>query len=295
MDSLLVLGGGGKLGRALMAAFQPGCRVETRSRATGLEATDFAQVRALLEEFQPSLVANAVALGGLDACETDPALAWQLNAELPGILARCARELGFRLLHFSTDAVFDGRRETGAYAETDAPAPLNAYGRSKLDGDLRVAAENPEAWVFRLSVLAGGGQGQFLERMLDRARAGLPLQVAEDIVCSPSSAADVAAAVRAAVAEGLPGGLYHTVNAGSASLWELVAFALTETGLSVPVEPVPHDCFPSLAARPLRTPLVSVRRPPLRPWREAIREHCRGLRRIWNPGPEGNTVGPLGT
>jgi dTDP-4-dehydrorhamnose reductase len=274
---MLVLGHRGKLGLALVRAFGQRFQVEGRSLSQGFDAGDFSQVRQLLEAVRPQVVANAVACTGLDACEADSAKAFQLNAHLPRYLARCSRELGFLLLHFSSDAVFDGTREAGFYSEDDPPAPVNVYGASKLEGDVWAAAETERHYVFRLSVLAGEcqGPGQFLEKMIARARSGQTLQVSNDIFCSPSYVRDVAEAVRAAVDSGLPFGLYHTANTGCASLWELVDAAVRELGLEAPVLPVSHETFPSRARKALYTPLTSVKQAPLRPWREAIRDYCR--------------------
>jgi dTDP-4-dehydrorhamnose reductase len=277
MQTVLVLGHRGKLGQALAQAFGADCRVAGRSRADGFEAGDFAQVRALLERERPDLVANAVARTGLDACEREPEAAFRINALLPRFLARCSRELGFRLLHFSTDAVFDGHKTSGPYLESDPPAPLNVYGLTKLGGDCLVAAEAPDAYIFRLSVLAGGtpARPQFLEKMIARARAGETLRVSSDVICSPSSVTDVAAAVHGLVGTGGHGGLFHLANAGSASLWELVDAAVRSLELPATVLPVSHADFPVLGRRPLVTPLASERLAPLRPWREAIRA-CAG-------------------
>jgi dTDP-4-dehydrorhamnose reductase len=277
MDKVLVLGHRGKLGHALMQAFGADCQVEGRSRSDRFDAGDFAQVRTLLETTQPRIVANAIACTGLDACERDPQQAFQLNALLPGYLARCSREMGFLLLHFSSDAVFDGRKETGPYLESDRPMPVNVYGRSKLDGDCLVEAEALEYYIFRLSVLVGTSPRgpQFLERMINQARTGISPRVAHDIVCSPSYALDVADAVRAAVVSGRPFGLYHLANAGQASLWELVDEAVRCLGLNLPVLQVSHDVFPSIARKALVTPLGSERMESLRPWREALRASLR--------------------
>jgi dTDP-4-dehydrorhamnose reductase len=273
MEKVLVLGHRGKLGQALVQAFAADDRVAGRSRADGFDAGDFVQVRALLERERPAIVANCVAFTGLDACEREPGTAFHLNALLPRFLATCSRELGFLLLHFSSDAVFDGQKASGPYLESDRPGPVNVYGLTKLGGDCLVAAEARDYYVFRLSVLAGGSASppQFLERMIAQARTGESPRVADDIVCSPSSATDMAAAVRAIVAARPPSGLFHVANAGSASLWELVDEAVRSLGLPTTVLPISHAAFPSLARRPLVTPLASERMAPLRPWREAIR------------------------
>jgi dTDP-4-dehydrorhamnose reductase len=113
--------------------------------------------------------------------------------------------------------------------------------------------------------------------MLALARTGQTLRISSDIICSPSSADDVAVAVRAVVASGRPAGLFHLANAGSASLWELVEEAVRILELPATVLPVSHASFPALARRPLVTPIASERLAPLRPWREALRAGAASL------------------
>jgi dTDP-4-dehydrorhamnose reductase len=110
----------------------------------------------ILKTACPEWIIHCAALANLDACEADPALAHRLNSEVPGELAAIAVEIGARLVHISTDAVFDGQK--GDYSEEDAPNPLSVYARSKLDGERRVLDADPEAVVARVNMA-----GAFLE------------------------------------------------------------------------------------------------------------------------------------
>jgi dTDP-4-dehydrorhamnose reductase len=279
MDKVLILGDTGKLGQALREAFAPDFEVCGSGPSSGFDAGDPGQVRRLLESTRPRIVLNAVALNGLDACERNPDQALRLNALLPKELAADSRALGFKLIHFSSDTVFDGRKRAGGYVESDSPCPINVYGLTKFGGDCFIQAEATDFLLFRLSVLAGtpGRNPQLIEGMIARAQAGEALRVAQDIVCSPSSARDVASAVRQAVLEGRPSGLYHLANAGCASLHELIREVLLALGLDVPVQPVSHQEFPSLARKNPYTVLETEKGPALRPWQEAIRDYCRHL------------------
>lgn len=279
MDKALVLGNTGKLGRALVRAFANDFEILGGSASTGLDAGDPEQVARLLESVQPEVVLNAIALNGLDACERDPERALRLNTLLPKALASRSQDLGFKLIHFSSDTVFDGQRRSGCYVESDPASPINVYGLTKFGGDCFVQARAKDFYIFRLSVLAGPGgrEPQLLERLIARARAGEALAVADNIVCSPSSSQDVADGVRQALRDGRPPGLYHLVNAGSASLFELVQAVLANLDLKVRLRPVSHREFPSLAPKNLYTPLGSEKAPPLRPWREAMQDYCREL------------------
>jgi len=280
MDRVLMLGESGKLGRALREAFEGDFEIHGRSTAGGFDAGDFAQVRAALTVIRPRFVINAVAHNGLEICEQDPERALRLNALLPRFLAECSARMGFRLIHFSSDAVFDGLRTSGAYRESDVPNPINTYGLTKYGGDCFIRAEARDYYIFRLSILAGDSarNPQFLERMILRARAGATLQVAQDIVCSPSYVRDIAAAVRRILESDQPSGLYHLANAGTVSLYDFVREVVDGLGLKVPVEAVPHTRFPGKARKNTFTPLASESLEPLRDWRAAMAEYCARLR-----------------
>lgn len=276
---VLVLGHTGKLGSILHAVFARDCPTRGASASQGHDAGNSGQLAALLEEWKPQLVLNAVALNGLDACERDPGEAIRLNARLPQYLARKSEELGFDLVHFSTDAVFDGCRTSGSYVESDPASPIHLYGLTKFGGECFALAESRRCWIFRLSLLIGQssmGQ-QFLEKMITRAVTGDTLRVSKDIVCSPSYVPDLVEAVRRHLAEGLAPGLYHLANQGEASLFDLTRTVVEELGLGAVVEPVTHEAFPGLARKNLHTPIRSERLPVLRPWQEAVHDYCRML------------------
>ena len=278
---VLLLGHTGKLGLALQAAFGEGCELRGCSRANGLDAGDFPALAGVLRSFGPDLVLNAAALNGLGPCERDPASALRLNALLPRFLAESSRELGFTLVHFSSDAVFDGQAGGRAYLESDPANPINVYGLTKFGGDCFVQSEARDYYIFRLSLMAGPcpHRTQFAERMVDAARAGLALRVADDILCSPSYSVDIAQAVRAILERRPPAGLYHLANAGSASLFRVVQELLGNLGLAPPLQAVAHTEFPAQARKNLATPLRSEKLEPLRGWEAAFAAFCRA------PGP----------
>ncbi len=279
LGRVLILGHTGKLGRALGVVFSDDHEVIGRSRSGGLDAADFEALGTTLEQCRPGLVLNAAALNGLDPCERDPASAFRLNALMPRFLAVASRTMGFTLVHFSSDAVFDGGRSSGSYRESDTPAPINIYGLTKYGGDCFVRSEAARFYIFRLSLMAGASHHgrQFVERIIETARSGKPLRIADDIICSPSYVMDIAREVRRVVSAGMPFGLYHLANAGSASLYRIVQELLKNLAIPTPLEPVPHTTFPTLARKNIATPLVSEKLDPLRPWEAAFREYCDTL------------------
>jgi len=280
MDRMLLLGDAGKLGRAVGEVCSGSYVVEGRGRASGLDAEDLASVDRLLRELRPDAVVNAIAMNGLEACERDPDRAFRVNALFPQRLARLSRELGFTLIHFSTDAVFSDAGGGGPRIESDPPCPMNVYGLTKLGGDCLVQAEAERYHIHRLSVLFGppGRTDQFLERMLARVRQGeRQLRLAADVTCSPSYTLDVAERVLATLRERRPPGLYHTANAGRASLFQLMEEVKLYLGLEVDLEPVPCGVFGGSIPRSLGVSLASAIQEPLRDWREALRSFCASL------------------
>lgn len=282
MDSTprgLIFGGSGKLGSALTRAFAEGW--ELRSVASQeLDVTDKAALRGLLSKERPQVVFNAKVIGGVDACEQVPGLAFRINTRFPAQLAELSEELGFTLVHFSTDAVFPDCKPGSHHTESSSARPLNSYALTKYGADCLIPAITNRAYIMRLSVLFGGCQRatQFVERMIENALAGAPLlRVAHDVVSTPSYSLDVAARIRAMLEQGTPPGLYHVANQGPASLFELVKTAVALLGLPTVVEPVPASSFPSAGRRSKYTPLASEKIAPLRPWQEALADFCRSL------------------
>jgi dTDP-4-dehydrorhamnose reductase len=275
---LLLLGSTGKMGSAVWEVFGDGYDVIGFS-SRDFDVADFDRLTAVIDGATPDIVVNTVAHLGIDSCEMNPDAAHRLNALLPKHLAELSVKRGYLLVHFSTDAVFDGAKGD-FYLESDQPKPLNVYGLTKYEGDRFVQSIAERYLLIRVSILFGRNekQTQFVERMLARAMEGNgPLRVADDIVLSPSHAGDVAREVRRLLDESCPAGLYHLANEGKASLYELMAEVVAGLGLDVPVERASYRDFPSVGTKNTHTPLASGKILPLRPWREAVREYCRNI------------------
>jgi dTDP-4-dehydrorhamnose reductase len=170
-----------------------------------------------LEIARPDWIIHCAALANLDACEADPPLAQRLNAEVPGELASLAA--GARMVHISTDAVFDGQR--GDYGEEDAPNPLSVYARSKLEGERRVLGANPEAAVARVNLHGWSisGKRSLSEFFFYNLQAGKPVLGFTDVYFCPMLANDLAGVLLAMLENGLKG-LYHTVSSESLTKYD---------------------------------------------------------------------------
>ena len=281
---VLLLGGTGLLGRALLAMLaRHGHAVTAPSRAAW-DLRDPA-LPARIQALGPGLVINAAAFTDVAAAELPRhrAEVHRLNVEVPAEAAAAAAELDVPLVHVSTDYVFDGRA-SAPYREEDPPAPLQVYGASKLEGERRVAAAHPRALVVRTSTLFGdrpGGRPTYVEAIVAQARRGGPVRVVELPVSSPTYAPDLAEAVVGLVRAGASG-IVHVVNDGACSRLELARASVAAAGLepTVPVEPRPapeedvrRPAFSVLATARLSTLLGR----PLRPWSEALAIFVRGL------------------
>ncbi len=190
-------------------------------------------VERLLDQTQPDWVIHCAALANVDACETDPQQAHQLNTGIPRSLARHVARGGARLLHVSTDAVFDGQR--GDYSETDLPNPLGIYARTKLDAERAVLEENPQAIVARVNLFGWSlsGKRSLAEFFFNKLSAGEPCMGFTDVLFCPMLANDLGLLFLDMLDAGLSG-LYHAVGSECISKYEFGlrvarAFGLDET------------------------------------------------------------------
>jgi dTDP-4-dehydrorhamnose reductase len=168
-------------------------------------------IQSVLDETQPDWVIHCAALANVDACETNPQQAAQLNSEIPGKLAQYVARGGARLVHISTDAVFNGQR--GQYSEEDEPNPLSVYARTKLAGELAVAQANPEAIIARVNLFGWSvtGQRSLGEFFFNNLQAGKSVMGFTDVFFCPLLANDLGQILMRMLEKRLSG-LYHVVS-----------------------------------------------------------------------------------
>ncbi|MBI2940623.1 MAG: dTDP-4-dehydrorhamnose reductase [Chloroflexi bacterium] len=291
---VLVTGCTGQLGHALVEALHRHQCVGL-DRA-GLDIADRPRVAAALAEVQPDVVINAAAYTDVDGCERDPERAYRINAVGPQLLALACREVGAALAQISTDYVFDGLNDE-PYWEFDEPHPLNVYGRSKLAGERYVQTLHQRHYIVRTAWLYGDPGRNFVKTILRAARERPELQVVDDERGSPTAARDLAIAV-ARLIESEAYGLYHLVNDGVASRWELARRVVERAGLQADVQRISSREYraarPAMAARPACSALrnfsaASILGIRLRPWAEAVDEFVDWLLEAG----DGGTPSPL--
>ena len=267
----LVLGAGGQLGSELMRLLPDAVGLTHRD----LSVTDLPGLDRACKEHRPEVVFNCAAYNAVDAAETERNLADQVNSEGPARVGIASSRHGARLVHFSTNFVFDGSLDR-PYVESDEATPLSVYAISKLEGETRLLAVMPGALVIRTAALFGFGgsvakAGSFPERILMRARNGEPLRVVSDQRVNPTYVPDLAQAAVKLVEQDMAG-VVHVVAAGCCSWDEFARATLAESGLEAEVESVTSSELASAARRPRNGCLGSVRTVALRPWREGLHE-----------------------
>ena len=280
MKIILLLGGSGKMGNALKDILQDSYKVIAPTSSI-LDVREINEVKKFIKNINPDIVINTVAFLGIDPCEMNPEKAFQLNTIFPWELAKFSNEFNFLLIHFSTDAVFtDINTNKDAYSESDIPSPNNIYGMTKLGGDIKVKQTASRYYLIRIAVLFGLSEksNQFVEKMLSMIQNGSEeISVSNDIICTPCYNKDVALEVRNIFENKYDYGLYHVVNKGKASLYELMVEILSSLNIGIKTKPVSYKTFPCIGTKNLRTQLKTERLTPMRDWKHAVKEYCKSL------------------
>jgi len=253
-QTVLVVGAGGQLGRELPRTVAEGVRCVALSRAD-VDIADADALARCLDEVAPRQVVNAAAYTAVDKAESEPDAARAGNVDGPANLARACAERGLRLVHVSTDFVFDGTAST-PYAPDAPTAPLGEYGRSKLAGEEAVVEALPDALILRTGWVYSAFGNNFVKTMLRLMSERDELTVVADQVGTPTWARGLAGACWAAVARPELSGIYHWSDAGVCS-WYDFAVAICEEGQALglldsatQVRPIPAAEYPTPATRP---------------------------------------------
>src|SRR5687768_9445809 len=279
---VVITGAGGLVGGSLARLFaRRGDETLALARAD-LDVTDAAAVGRFIGSERPRLVVNCAVLG-VDVCEQDEAAARAVNVEAPRSLATAAAAASARLLHFSTNYVFDGERDE-PYTEADETRPPNVYGRTKAAGERAALAADPRCLVVRTSWGFGAGKSSSLSTAHRELRAGRRVRAIRDTWASVTYVEDLARRVEELLARRARG-VFHVVNAGACTYEEFAREAARLVGLkedeSEPlIETVTEAEMRRAAPRPRHTPMRShasaaLGLDPLRDWREALADYIR--------------------
>ncbi|MEA2656561.1 MAG: dTDP-4-dehydrorhamnose reductase [Chloroflexota bacterium] len=265
----MVLGAGGQLGSELMRRLDDAVGF-TRDE---LSVSDEAGIEIACRRHRPDVVFNCAAFNAVDRAEREPDIAYEVNSKGPAAAGAACGRHGARLIHFSTNFVFDGSLDR-PYVETDAPNPLSVYAKSKLDGERALLAVLPEALVIRTAAVFGDRGsavkgGSFPGRILELARGGKELRVVSDQRVNPTYARDLAEAAIALAGTEMSG-VVHVVAAGCCGWDEFARAVLADCGVVAEVSSVTTADGSAPARRPANGCLESIRTGALRPWREGV-------------------------
>lgn len=274
---IMICGADGKLGQRLAQDLSPQNDVRAFCYVD-LDIERLDPVIQVVREIKPHAIINAAAFTAVDRCEDEIDAAYRANAVGVRNLAIAADSVGARLVHFSTDFVFDGERSGPPYREYDTPNPLSVYGKSKLAGEREALQNCGRGLVLRLAWVYGPGGWNFTDWVLEQAREEKEIRVVTDQIGTPTWTGDVARQVARLLEEECRG-LYHSTGGGECSRYDWACEALRLAGLPTQrVIPVTSEALVQKAPRPrysvldnfyLRGQDLDV----MRDWREALREH----------------------
>ncbi|MEO5720886.1 MAG: dTDP-4-dehydrorhamnose reductase [Chthoniobacterales bacterium] len=305
MARIIILGAGGRLGAALLREFAADHQVSGFNRAQ-LDLGDGGQLRETLGALEFDLLVNCAAQTNVDRCEAEPAEAFALNAEAPGLLAEICATQGARLIHISTDYIFEGAK-TEPYTEEDEARPISVYGESKLEGERRVLAVSGDHLVARVAWVFGPDRASFVDWIIQQAREKEEVAAVADKFSTPTYTHDIAEMLRRLVVAGVAdpgcasdvapaagvghpgyhGGIIHLTSRGSCTWQEYGQWALDcclAKGMELRAERVGAislaDMKQFVARRPVYTVLSTEKYERLtgqkpRTWQDAVRAYVR--------------------
>jgi dTDP-4-dehydrorhamnose reductase len=285
---LLLTGTSGQVGYELLRTLAPIGEIVAVDRSA-MDLSDPQRIREVIHAERPDLLVNAAAYTAVDRAEVEREAAFKVNTTAPRVMAETLRATGGALVHFSTDYVFDGAKR-GPYFENDRPNPLNAYGRSKLEGEQAIRASGVPHLILRTSWVYGKRGRNFLVTMLSLFDEKPQLRIVDDQIGAPTWCRWIAQASAQVLAQCLAGGAfreqlggtYHLAASGSTS-WYGFASAIRELryGSGSPqgplLVPIPTSGYPLPARRPASSVLSTDRLQKvfgLQPsdWREQLRQ-----------------------
>jgi dTDP-4-dehydrorhamnose reductase len=282
---IMIIGGGGRLGAALTREYQNKFDVTGFNHAQ-LDLSNFDDVREKLRATNFDVLINAAAFTNVDLCETQRDQAFCINAEAPRILAEICRDKDAKLIHFSTDYVFEGEKRE-PYTERDEANPISIYGKSKLAGEKNVLVAQDRHLVVRVSWVFGPDRPSFIDAMIKRAQETEEVDAVGDKISTPTYTHDIARMLPQFFDGNVEGGILHFANAGACSWREYAQWALDccqEDGLPLKAKTVGvrrlTDMTSWIARRPVYSVLSTAKYRKLtgrspRAWREAVTDYIR--------------------
>ena len=275
---ILLTGRTGQVGSELVGRLAALGEVIALGRAE-LDLADGTAIAHIVQATKPDVIFNAAAYTAVDKAETEPDLAMRINGVAPGELAQAAKRHGARLVHYSTDYIFDGAKGS-PYVEDDAPHALGVYGRTKLEGEARIRASGARHLIVRTAWVYGEG-ANFVRAIVRQADAGKRLRVVNDQFGAPTWARDIADVTARLLGKGAEG-IFHASAAGVASWYDVALEILRNTGRSNAVQALSTAQYGARAPRPRYSVLDNGKLhaagiTPIGEWRERLRHYLDAL------------------
>jgi len=283
---ILLLGKNGQLGHELdTQAKKSGLDIVAFGREE-IDITDYTTVNKVIQTHTPDVVINASAYHVVPECEANPDKAFLINAIALKNLAETCEIYHAKLVHFSTDYVFDGKKGK-QYVEGDKPQPLQMYGISKIAGEFTVLRYAPQSVIIRASAVYGGKtgsrakKGNFILSILKQAEGKSELEVSSEQIVSPTYSADLAWATLELLKKKDVSGIFHLVNEGFCSWAELAQAAIIAKGMKTKIIPVDRGGMAGALSRPLFSALKNVRAKEigitLPKWKNAVKRYMESI------------------
>lgn len=274
---LLILGARGMLGTDLAHTLVDGFDLFLWDKDE-LDVTNYKQVLNAISELKPEIIINSTGYTNVDGAEDDKEVAFKINAEAVSFIASAAKEIQSKLVHFSTEYVFDGKIKNG-YAEVAKPAPLNIYGESKFAGEEYITNYSlgylvRTSWLYGHALQAGKPRGlNFIDTMIKLSNEAPEIKVVNDQYGKLTNTRDLAKAVNDLITGRYQPGIYHLVNESVGTWYEVAKEAFRIKDIKTPLIPISSAEYKTRARRPQYAVLLNTKFPKLRSWPEALRDY----------------------
>jgi dTDP-4-dehydrorhamnose reductase len=260
-SNILVIGSNGQLGTDMVQLAAQQKIICTGLDFPQIDITNQECVAAVMATVKPDIVINCAAFTAVDDCETKPRDAYKVNADGPAVLAAATHNCGALLVHISTDYVFDGTKKT-PYLETDTPSPLTVYGKSKLEGEIKIAQNTDRFQIYRIAWLYGIYGNNFVKTIRNvaakKAASGETLKVVNDQFGTPTHTVDVCRQIFSTMQKELFG-IFHCTSQGACSWYDFAREIIDSYGIKADLKPCTTEEYPRPAPRPMFSVLENAR------------------------------------
>ncbi|MFH1866836.1 MAG: dTDP-4-dehydrorhamnose reductase [Patescibacteria group bacterium] len=276
-SKILILGAQGMLGSDLVKVFSEKQEVTAWDRED-IDVTQETEVMAKILPLEPQVIINATGYTDVDSAEDNQDTAFKVNTEAVKFITLACEKVNARLVHFSTEYVFDGTNKAG-YKEDSVTNPLNIYGQSKSQGEKFVLKYSKgylirTSWLFGKAPQKGKPRGlNFIDTMIKMASEREEIKVVNDQFGKPTYTRDLTKAVHQLITEDYQPGIYHLVNDNVCSWYDLAKEVLRIKNINTPILPITSSEYPTKARRPQYAVLLNTKFPHFRPWQEALRQY----------------------